>query len=325
MTTPFPVDCQPLHTVVGSHTIAGVNPSPRTVFVLEKAQRDRLVLLDTQLAPFIRRYSLSDDIQRYGMISSNKFLLCLPAGWTIQHCNTTATGNDAWQCIAERYPALARHLAIPVAERPFTPHHWWELPSDAIIPHTQQPMCTWQAVRTQVHFTVVTPGHVNANPWLPSDAPWLIGILNSTPMQRWMQRTSARTAQVATNMIDDLPIPTALIDHSELHRLASATMAIVAQRIQLNQQGLATLIRNFAPLGVPASSALRSWYDMDLAGLRVALRKSFKNDIPERLHDEWRTWLTNQRDQHDALGQQISSNDLLINRIVAEYLPVPKA
>ena len=102
-------------------------------------------------------------------------------------------------------------------------------------------------------------------------------------------------------------------------------MAIVTQRIQLNQQGLATLVRNFAPLGVPVGTSLRTWYDMDLAGLRVALRKSFKNDIPERLHDEWRTWLTNQRDQHDALGQQIISNDLLINRIVAEYLPVPKA
>ena len=324
MTTTFPVDCQPLHAVVGSHTIAGVNPSPRTVFVLEKAQRDRLVLLDTQLAPLIRRYSTADDIQRYGMVPSQKFLLCLPAGWTIQHCQTTATGNNAWQCIAERYPALARHLAIPVAERPFTPTHWWELPSDAIIPHPQQPLCTWQQIRTQVHFTVVTPGHVNANPWLPSDAPWLMGILNSTPMQRWIQRTSARTAQIATSMIDDLPIPTTLIDHPDLHRLASATMAIVAQRIQLNQQGLATLVRNFAPLGVPASTALRTWYDMDLAGLRVALRKSFKNDIPERLHDEWRTWLTHQREQHDALGQQISSNDHLINRIVAEYLPVPK-
>lgn len=325
MTVTRPTDCQPLHAIVGSRTIAGIAPSPRMVFVLEKAQRDRLVLLDTQLAPLIRRYSISDDIQRYGMIPCHKYLLCLPAGWTMRHCQTTAHGNDAWQSIAEYYPALARHLAIPVAERPFTPNHWWELPSDAIIPHPQQPMCTWQAVRTQVHFSVVPTGHIIANPWVPNDAPWLLGVLNSTPMQRWIQRTSARTAQIATNMIDDLPIPTALIDHPELHRLASATISIAAQRIQLNQQGLATLVRSFAPLGVPAAAGLRTWYDMDLAGLRVALRKSFKNDIPERLHDEWRTWLTQQRDQHDSLGQQISSNDLLINRIVAEYLPVPKA
>ena len=324
MTIAFPVGCQPLHAVVGSHTIAGANPGPRSVFVLEKAQRDRLVLLDTQLAPFIRRYSSVDDIQRYGMVPSRKFLLCLPAGWTIQHCQTNAKGNDAWQSIAEHYPALSRHLAIPIAERPFTPNHWWELPSDAIIPHPQQPMCTWQAVRTQVHFTVVTPGHVNANPWLPSDAAWLIGILNSTPMQRWMQRASARNALVATNMINELPIPITLCENSELDRLARATMTTVAQRITLNQQGLATLVRNFAPLGVPVSSALRTWYDMDLAGLRVALRKSFKNDIPERLHDEWRHWLTVHREEHDALGLQINSNDHLINRIVAEYLPVPK-
>ena len=153
---------------------------------------------------------------------------------------------------------------------------------------------------------------------------WLIGILNSTPMQRWMQRASARNALVATNMINELPIPITLCENSELDRLARATMTTVAQRITLNQQGLATLVRNFAPLGVPVSSALRTWYDMDLAGLRVALRKSFKNDIPERLHDEWRHWLTVQREEHDALGLQINSNDHLINRIVAEYLPVPK-
>jgi hypothetical protein len=35
--------------------------------------------------------------------------------------------------------------------------------------------------------------------------------------------------------------------------------------------------------------------------------------------------LTHQREQHDAFGHQIASNDQLINRIVAEYLPVPKS
>ena len=112
----------------------GLNPSPRSVFVLEKSQRDRLVLLDTPLAPLLRRYHTSDDVQRYSVLPSTRYLLCLPPGWTAQHCGTHADGNAAWQCIAEHFPALSRHLALAVAERPFTSGHWWELAPESVLP-----------------------------------------------------------------------------------------------------------------------------------------------------------------------------------------------
>ena len=36
--------------------------------------------------------------------------------------------------IADRYPALARHLALHVADRPKSNIHWWELDAGAVVP-----------------------------------------------------------------------------------------------------------------------------------------------------------------------------------------------
>jgi hypothetical protein len=295
----------------------GLNPSPRSVFVLEKSQRDRLVLLDTPLAPLLRRYHTSDDVQRYSVLPSTRYLLCLPPGWTAQHCGTHADGNAAWQCIAEHFPALSRHLALAVAERPFTSGHWWELAPESVLP-PNQPIITWHQHRTQVYFASITNGAVPATPWYQQSSPWLLGYLNSTPVQRWIQRTSAARNCAANLVIDELPVPQAVIEHSDLDAHASAAQALVMQRHQLVQGGLMTLMRNFAPLGASTSVALKSWYDLDFASLRKALVKAFKNDIPERLHPEWNDWLHEQHVQHVTLTHQINAHDSAINTVVAD-------
>lgn len=308
---------------MGHHHCAGVNPSPRAIFILDKSQRDRLVLLDPQLAPLLRRYHTSDDVQRYTMLPSTRFVLCLPAGWTTRMCATTASGNDAWQGIAERFPALSRHLALAVAERPFTTGHWWELSADTILPPAHTTL-TWAHQRTHTHFAAVQSGTVCATPWYQQCAPWLLGYLNSLPVQRWLQRTSVKQNCDISQLIDRIPVPATLVAHTQLDALAHAAMGLVAQRQQLIQSGVLTLLRNFAPLGATPSAPLKAWYDLDFAGLRKALLKAFKNDIPERVHPEWHDWLSEQHQHHAMLSQHIHEHDVAINAIVADVLVVPK-
>lgn len=312
-----------LSRYLGQRSCDGLNPSPRAVFVLDKSQRDRLVLLDPQLAPLLRRYHSSDDVQRYSMLPSARFMLCLPAGWTVQHCGTHADGNTAWQCIAEHFPALSRHLALAVAERPFAQGHWWELADTTILPPAQ-PTMTWHHQRTQLAFAYVASGAVCATPWYQHATPWLIGYLNSTPIQRWLQRMSNKRNCAASLLVDEIPVTHALIDDTQLDTLARTAMTLASQRQQLIQGGVMTLVRNFAPLGGQPSTALKNWYDLDFAALRRALLKAFKNDIPERLHAEWQMWLAEQQAQHATLTQQINAHDTAINTIVADVFVLPK-
>lgn len=297
----------------------GINPTPRALFVLDKSQRDRLVLLEPQLAPLIRRYHTSDDVQRYSVLPSTRFVLCLPAGWTTRMCATTASGNEAWQCIAERFPALSRHLALAVAERPFAQGHWWELPADSVLPPPQATM-TWQPQRTHMHFASVSSGAVCATPWYQHVTPWLLGYLNSTPLQRWIQRTSSARQALPSTLVDEIPLATAAINHPQLDALAQESMTLTNQRHQLIQSGILTLIRNFAPLGATPNVALKGWYDLDFTGLRRALVRAFKNDIPERLHPEWAEWLTTQQHHYTEMTQHIHEHDSTINTLVADWL-----
>ncbi len=297
----------------------GVNPTPRALFVLDKGQRDRLVLLEPQLAPLIRRYHTSDDVQRYSVLPSTRFLLCLPAGWTARMCATTATGNEAWQCIAERFPALSRHLALAVAERPFAQGHWWELSAETHLPPSQATM-TWHPHRTHIHFASVSSGAVCATSWFQQVSPWLLGYLNSTPIQRWIQRTGTSRQSLPSTLIDEIPIAAAAIDHPQLDALAQESITLTNQRHQLVQSGLLTLVRNFAPLGATPNTALKGWYDLDFAGLRRALLRAFKNDIPERLQPEWAEWLTTQQQHYAVMTHHIHEHDSAINTLVADWL-----
>lgn len=318
-----PSQTSTLSSYLGQRNCDGLNPTPRGVFVLDKSQRDRLVLLDPQLAPLLRRYHTSDDVHRYCMLPSTRYLLCLPAGWTSRTCGTHADGNAAWQCIAEHYPALSRHLALAVADRPFASGHWWELADTTILPPSHDTM-TWHHQRTQLIFATVSSGAVCATPWYQHGAPWLIAYLNSTPVQRWLQRTSTKRNCVSSLLADEIPVAHALIDDAQLDALARTAMTLASQRQQLIHSGLLTLTRNFAPLGATASVTLKSWCDLDFGALRRALFKAFKNDIPERLHGEWQTWLTAQQEEYTTLTNQIHTHDTAINAMVADVLVLPK-
>lgn len=316
----FPAYCTPLAEVLGQRSQPGVQPSPRSAFVLEKSMRDRIVLLDPTLAPLFRRYIHSDDIHRYGVEDHQRFLLALPAGWTAQLCGATTQSPVAWQCVAEHYPALARHLSLFVADRPH--HHvWWELDADAQLPERSQHVLTWHAQKSQIAFALAPQGYVTATPWLTDPPLWLIGYLNSTPLQRWLNRQKAKGSSLAHTAIDYIPVPDTLTEYDTLTELTAHAVELQKQRLQCINETVQTLVRNFAPLGAPVSNTLWSWYTLDFAGLRKALVKSFKNDIPERVQPQWYSWLGHCQNEYDRIEQQLTHYEGRISQLVATRFP----
>ncbi|MFZ9859042.1 MAG: hypothetical protein ACO3F2_12000 [Roseiflexaceae bacterium] len=323
MMSDFPAYCTPLAQVIGQRSQLGIQPSPRTAFVLDKPMRDRIVLLDPTLAPLFRRYVHNDDIHRYGVDDQQRFLLALPAGWTTTLCGSNAQSTIAWQCIADHYPALARHLSLFVADRPH--HHiWWELDADVQLPNRTQQTLTWHTRKNHTSFALTPQGFVTATPWLVDPPVWLVGYLNSTPLQRWLNRQKVKGNGLAHTVIDHIPVPDALNEFDTLTELTVHAAELQKQRLQCINETVHTLVRNFAPLGATANSALWSWYTLDFVGLRKALVKSFKNDIPERLQPQWHTWLNQCQSEYDRIEQQLSHHEGRISHLVATRFPPSK-
>ena len=318
----LPAHCVPLHTLLPHPSQVGVAPAPKVAFVLDKATRDRLLLLDTSLAPHLRRYLSSDDIERYAIHDEPRFLLALPAGWT-RTLDTHAHPRDAWHTLAEHAPALARHLAIPTTERPHS-HYWWEIDAHTALPARHHSIITWRIHRSQLWFARTAPGFVSGAAWFVSDALWQVGLLNSTPMQRWLNRATIKSSRDLPAVVDSLPVPQALIGDPELERLAGHAAETNQARVTTTRAGVQALVRAFAPLGAKVPASLYEWHTLDFERLQQALRRAFQGDIPERHHAEWRQWLTTGQAQHADLVAQAQRIDQRINALVAAHLPPPQ-
>lgn len=323
MTSDYPAHCTPLAQHIGHPSQPGIQPSPRTAFVLEKSLRDRIVLLDPTLAPLFRRYVHNDDIHRYTIADQQRFLLTLPSGWTATLCGNPANGSHAWQCIAEHYPALARHLSLFVADRPHQ-HIWWELDATTVVPDRTQSILTWHAHKNQLVFALTPHGYVTATPWMPNVPQWILGYLNSAPVQRWIQRQKAKGNALASISVDQIPVPDTLHNHDTLTELTIHAVDLQKQRLQCINDTVHTLVRGFAPLGAPISTTLWGWYTLDFAGLRKALIKSFKNDIPERLLPQWQEWLDTCQTEYAQIEQRLTTYEGHISQLVATHFPTTK-
>lgn len=318
----LPAHCVPLHTLLPQPCQAGVTPTPKVAFVLDKATRDRLLLLDTTLAPYLRRYLSSDDIERYAVHDEARFLLALPAGWT-RTLDAHAPPHDAWHTLAEHAPALARHLAIPATERPHS-HYWWEMDDRTQLPARHQRIVTWRIHRSQLWFTQTEPGFVSAAAWFVSDNLWQVGLLNSSPMQRWLNRATIKSHRDVPAVVDALPVPKTLVADPELERLAQHATETNQARLNTTRAGVQALVRAFAPLGAKVPAYLYEWHTLDFAHLQAALRRAFQGDIPERHQAEWRQWLTTGQAQHGDIVAQAQRIDQRINALVAAHLPPPQ-
>lgn len=313
---------RPLAEILGHSVQPGLAPAPRAAFVLDKAARDRIVLLEPTLAPAFRRYIGVEDIQRYACAPSSKFLLTLPAGWTVSQCGAQAAGVAGWDAIADAHPALARHLALPVADRPKNDTYWWELPADTAVPPRDRAVITMEWNRTHLWCARTPVGYVSAADWIDSDADWLLGYLNSVPVQRHINAERTANPRWTCAALDRLPVPVQYVDDHTIRELASQNYQLHHERLVLVHDGLQALVRNFAPLGGIPTPALQRWVELDFAALNKALAKAFRNDIPVAVQPQWQQWLELQRQRYSELSQQVSFVDGALTKAVSRQLPV---
>ncbi|MCY2995817.1 MAG: Eco57I restriction-modification methylase domain-containing protein [Planctomycetota bacterium] len=162
--------------------ITGLNEA----FEIDVATRGELIDACPNAAAVIRPFLGGQDIRRYSIRQSERYLIAIPNGWTRKHLSESATRKEreAWDWFASEYPPLAAHLA-PFAEaarkRQDQGEFWWELRPCDYYDVLDGPKIVYPDIAKHARFYLDTEGIYIRNTayCLGSDDKYLLGVLNS--------------------------------------------------------------------------------------------------------------------------------------------------
>lgn len=159
---------------VGGRIYMGVKTGRNEAFVIDQTQRDAIVEEDPRSAEVIRPWLRGRDIARW------------KAKWAGLYVIFMSRGVDIRQ-----YPAVEQHLRgfrVSLEERATAHLHPWyehQQPQEGIYPEFSRPKILWPDMAREMRFAYDTEGSYLGNTVyaMPTDAVWLVSILNSDLME----------------------------------------------------------------------------------------------------------------------------------------------
>lgn len=248
--------------------------------VFDKPARDRLVLLEPASAPLLRRALSAEAL--------------LP--WCQQREPVAYVA-----CIPD--PALL--VAHPVLREALG-----TLPTHVSADPLSRPKLIWSHDPAAPAFSYADGGTVALGPcsWTATDDAFLLGAIASA-IGRVLVRQGVPVAR--------LPIPNApRADQDAVAELVQELTLTARSRESLRHQMRLNLLRSFGPLGATLTPTLQSWWLLDFAGLRTALRDSLHNDIPEQRRAAWASTLAEQQQLHATATSDIRRMEATLDQLI---------
>lgn len=267
--------------------------------VLDKAARNKLVLLDPSCAPFIRQAIGSQSIRRWHYAHPEHWLIAIPRGWTAATLGRELTPAQALQALGQRHAALAAHLARheqALRERAASPL-WWELPPYPVDFFAAQSII-WAAEAPLRAAPSLAGVHLLAGITLTT-APttFLLGALGS-------RRVEAAAAALPSLGSDDsfgLPIPQPSEQaQARIGELAEQLVIHARDRAELERDTLRKIMRDLTPAGATPGPRMARWWDLSFADFEAELVARFASQMPFRYRDGWAKLLNERRVQHQV-------------------------
>ena len=158
----------------------GIKTGLNEAFVINRAERDRLIGKDRKSAEVIKPFLAGRDIKRYVPPQSDSFLILIPREWT----NYNRHGKDAWNFFSECYPAIAAHLLsfkIEAQKRYDQGDYWWELRACDYYDEFKKPKIIVPAIVRSASYTFDKNGYYSNDKTsiIGNGDYYLLGILNS--------------------------------------------------------------------------------------------------------------------------------------------------
>ncbi|HNT35307.1 MAG TPA: TaqI-like C-terminal specificity domain-containing protein, partial [bacterium] len=175
----------PLGEYVKGKIYYGIKTGLNEAFVIDRETRERLIAKDPKSAENIKPFLAGRDIKRYQPPTSEKYLICIPRGWTRQRSEDT---RNAWAWFEKNYPAIAHHLtpfAAKGEKRCDKGEYWWELRACDYYEEFEKPKIIFPDMATRGQFTFDADGRffsVNTTYFFTSSDVALLATLNSRLM-----------------------------------------------------------------------------------------------------------------------------------------------
>jgi type I restriction-modification system DNA methylase subunit len=198
----------PLKTYVGERIYYGLKTGANEPYKLTGSQRAAMLKQDPKSAEVIKPLAVGDDVRRWHIRQTDSWLIVLPIGTDLV-----------------RYPAVYEHLAqerfrTALEHRGDRGPQWWELRACTYYHLFDQPKIIFPDFAMEPRATLDEAGHytLNTTYFIPTDDLFLLGVLNSSAMWRYVGARLAVFGDVEgggrlrffTWLVQELPIPHAV-------------------------------------------------------------------------------------------------------------------
>ena len=318
---------RPLSEVVEGRMYRGVLTGLNEAFIIDQATHDRIIATDPTSTVILKPMLRGEDLRPWYQENEGRWLVAIPCGWTRKTFGPGLAEADAWLAFVERHPSVASYLH-PFADagrnRCDKGDYWWELRPCDYYDAFEQPKIFWPDIAKLPRWSWDERGKfINNKGYIIPDAdPALFAILQSRVLwfatanicQPLRLRAGLWQYQMFTQFISRLPIP-GMTDEERaaLAHLAHTITEIARTRYALHEQVRHRLVTDFGTPDKPLNQKLTAWWTLDFAGLRRELQKVFKHDIPVKERNDWESWLTDQRAEHQRLTADIIGHETDLN------------
>ena len=181
---------QPLGDYVNRHMFYGIKTGLNAAFEISASQRSALLLSTPSGNGLIKPFLGGQDIRRYSIEESERYLIVIPCGWTRQQmlamkkASTDFSQREAWNWFSREYKNIAEHLdnfSDALRKRQDQGDYWWELRPCDYYKYLDTPKIIFPDICKGPRFYVDRTGMYLSNTayCLGTDDLYLLGILNS--------------------------------------------------------------------------------------------------------------------------------------------------
>ena len=230
----------PLGEYVGGKIYRGVLTGLNEAFVIDGETRDRLITQDPKSDELIKPFLAGRDIKRYCIPQSDRYLICIPNGWTRQQ-----TPTNHWSWLQKNYPAISEWLSAfsaPAQKRCDKGEFWWELRTCDYYDAFEGPKIIIPAITQSASYMFDKAGFYSNDKTtiIKMEDLYLLGVLNSK-VPDYLMYTIASTKQggyyeYKPMYLVQLPIPVLDLSNKS-NKDHHDHIALLADRmLTLNQQ-----------------------------------------------------------------------------------------
>jgi hypothetical protein len=297
--------------------------------ISEELQKD-IISKDPKSAELIKKFIDGDDVRKFEIRSKNKFLICIPSGYTDLQDNFN-NEEEAWSWLKKNFNGIASFLEpfkLRAKKRSDKGKYWWELRACDYYNFIDNPKIIYPEIAMSSRFALDNNSkYINKTIFLiNSSSHSLLGLLNSKLIWFYLMNVCASLGDPKNggrlNMqriyLETISFPERLIveslDLSESTKTARTLYSSLNKKIRRFRKRILTT-ESFAIDKL--SKKLNEFYNYDFKSFLGELKKK-KIKLSLSQQDEWEEYFEDYTKEIEELQKQISTVENEIDRMIYE-------